>query len=216
MTRRARSGERGAAILVVVMVLGLLSALGTFAVRSSSMVDLASGYNRQLVQTHYIADYAVLGLAADIGADANKHSQNMEKGKDCVGFKDQVKQRKPTCARYSLTDIQLPVKKHSNTNTLLEKSTATAPGSLGGPKAYLEGDMKIELTDKHPAWPAIAGNQMTTVGGGAMLGYVIVTISAEGMVRPAQAAAGSWDTASATSAGIETSRAHVLMGPVPQ
>jgi hypothetical protein len=209
---RARR-RRGAAIFVVMLVTSLLSALGIFAVRSASLADLASGYNRQLVQTHYVADYAVLALASDINSDPNKHSQNMEKGKDCVGF---AKQAKPSCARYSYSDLQAPIQSHDKGNTILEKTTNDNPGSLGQPKVFLEGDMKIELTDKHPAWPAVQGNQLNTVGGGALLGYVMVTVSAEGMVRPKQATAGSWDTASATAAGIEQSRAHIIMGPVPQ
>ena len=232
--RHRRTRQRGAAIIVVMLCFAALSALGLFAVRAASLADLASGYNRQLIQTHYIADYTVLALAGDIARDPNKHSANMEivptGGNECVGY-TQVKARglRPTCAKYSLTNLQLPINNLNNQTKLVEASDASGncvgyPNSCSlGPGAPvtagtspIEADMKIELTDKHPAWPSLPGNQMNTVGGGAQLGYVMVTISAEGMVRPRQAAANTWDTASATAAGLEQTRAYVLMGPVPQ
>jgi len=213
--RRSRRGERGAAIFIVLLVVSLMSALGMYAVRSASLADLASGYNRQQVQTHYVADYAVSALSADISTEPNKHSQNMEKGKGCLGYE---KLSTPSCARYSLSDLQTVVKNVSKSgdHKILSASTSTVAGSLSQPGVYLEGDMKIEMTDKHPAWPPVQGNQVNSVGGGSILTYVMVTISAEGMVRPKQNTAGTWDTASATAAGVELSRANVIMGPVPQ
>ncbi len=192
------------------LVITTLSALGLFAVRSASLADLASGYGRQLVQTHYVADYAVLSLAADLGIDPNKHVQNMELGKGCLGI---TNQKKPTCARYSLDDLQKNLEKHDKTNKVLEPTAGTVPGSLGAKN--VEGDMKIELTDRHPAWPPLEGNQVNEAPGGAMLTYVMVTVSAEGMVRPKQATDGKWDTATATAASIGLSRAHLIIGPVP-
>jgi len=218
VTRRARLArrrQRGAAVFVVLLVVSLIGALGMYAVRSASLADLASGYMRQQVQTHYVSDYAVYALSADVASEPNKHAQNMEKGKGCVGFE---KVTAPTCARYSYADLQGVVKgtSKSGDHKILEASTANAAGSLSQPGVNLEGDMKIEMTDKHPAWPPVQGNQVNTVGGGSLLGYVMVTISAEGMVRPKQATSGTWDTASATAAGTELSRANVIMGPVPQ
>jgi hypothetical protein len=215
LARRRVRRSRGAAIFIVLLVVTLLSALGTYAVRSASLADLASGYSRQQVQTHYVADYSVSALSADIASDPNKHSQNMEKGKDCVGY---TKITAPSCARYSYTDLQGAVKTASNSGDLkiLDNSTASNAGSLSQPDVYLEGDMKIEMTDKHPAWPPVQGTQVSSVGGSPTLGYVMVTISAEGMVRPKQTTAGTWDTASATAAGVAQSRANVIMGPVPQ
>jgi len=213
--RRSRRGERGAAIFIVLLVISLMSALGMYAVRSASLADLASGYNRQQVQTHYVADYAVSALSADISTEPNKHAQNMEKGKGCLGYD---KLTTPSCARYSLSDLQTVVKNvsKSGTHKILSASTASDAGSLSQPGVYLEGDMKIEMTDKHPAWPPVQGNQVNSIGGGSIMTYVMVTISAEGMVRPKQTTAGTWDTASATAAGVELSRANVIMGPVPQ
>lgn len=223
---RHRRAERGAAILVVMLVFAALSALGLFAVRSASLADLASGYNRELTQTHFIGDYAIYALASDIATDPTKHAALMEKkppqNYECVGYVAQVTAGlKPTCARYALTDLEVPVIARNNQARLLEKQDSPAlckqtPNTCSLGPSPLEGGMKIELTDKHPAWPPVAGNQASlSPGGGAMLGYAMVTISAEGMVRPPQANVGTWDTASATAAGTEQSRAYVRIGPIP-
>jgi hypothetical protein len=62
-----RRDERGAAVFMVVMVLTLISAIGVFSMRSASLVDLASGYNRQNVQAGFIAEYAARAAATYIG-----------------------------------------------------------------------------------------------------------------------------------------------------
>ncbi|MGE3670104.1 MAG: PilX N-terminal domain-containing pilus assembly protein, partial [Polyangiaceae bacterium] len=58
---RRRADERGAALFIVVLVITLLTAIGIFAARSASLVDVASGYDRQAIQTEYIAEYGIRG-----------------------------------------------------------------------------------------------------------------------------------------------------------
>jgi hypothetical protein len=61
-----RRDERGAAVFMVVMVLTLITAIGVFSMRSASLVDLASGYNRQNVQAGFMAEYAARAAATYI------------------------------------------------------------------------------------------------------------------------------------------------------
>ena len=55
-TRRARRGERGVAMFVVLMLLLTVSAAGVFVTRSSSLEIRSSGYVRQAAQTHGVAE----------------------------------------------------------------------------------------------------------------------------------------------------------------
>jgi hypothetical protein len=64
---RARREQRGAALFLVVMVITILSAIGLFAMRSASLVDVATGYNRQGVQAAFLADFAARGAATFMG-----------------------------------------------------------------------------------------------------------------------------------------------------
>ncbi len=218
ITRAGRaSGQRGAAVFVVMLVVTLLTGLGIFAVRSASLSTMASGFNRQLTQTHYVADYAVLAMVGELGLNAQVHSTNMTSGgsTQCVGFADLVAADKtPSCAQYGYGELNALAQTYSS-QELIQPPTGTypatvVPGSLGA--SPLEGDMRIEVTDWHPAWPILPGNDATK----GQLGYAMVTVSAIGLVRPNPTgmAAGTWDTASATAAGVESSRAHVVLGPV--
>jgi hypothetical protein len=63
----ARREQRGAALFLVVMVIAVLSAVGVFAMRSASLVDTATGYNRQGVQAAFLADFAARGAATFMG-----------------------------------------------------------------------------------------------------------------------------------------------------
>jgi hypothetical protein len=58
-----RREQRGAALFLVVMVISVLSGIGVFAMRSASLVDVATGYNRQGVQAAFLADFAARGAA---------------------------------------------------------------------------------------------------------------------------------------------------------
>lgn len=55
---RRRRREAGAAVFLVVMVLTIVGAIGIFSMRSASLVDMATGYSRQSVQTTAMAEYA--------------------------------------------------------------------------------------------------------------------------------------------------------------
>ena len=67
--RASRSGERGAALFIVVLVIVLVSAIGIFAVRVSSLVQVASGYSRRATSAAYIADLATNVLLSDQSDD---------------------------------------------------------------------------------------------------------------------------------------------------
>ena len=55
-----RQNQRGAAVFIVVMVITLLTAVGMFAARSASLVDVASGYGRNAMQTQYVSEYGAI------------------------------------------------------------------------------------------------------------------------------------------------------------
>ena len=56
--------QRGAAVFIVVMVLTLLTAVGIFAVRSTSLADIAAGYDREASQAALVAQYGTRAAAA--------------------------------------------------------------------------------------------------------------------------------------------------------
>lgn len=209
----ARGHERGAAVFVVVLVITLLSALGLFAVRASTTSVIASGHNRQLNQVHYITDYAISAAVAVAAENPEGLKKLLVQGPDvgggdatCLGY---TLQTNPTCVLMSYDDLDTRVNQASSANLVTSLNRTPFSGVRG-----LDQDMRVELTDLHPSLP-VRGHE---VAGGAdataQLRYSFVTVSATGVVRPQQASANTWDTESAAAAGVETSRAHIIVGPM--
>lgn len=69
LRNRHRRQQRGAAVFIVVMVLTIVSAIGVFSMRSASLVDLATGYNRQSVQAAFQAEYGARAAATYLQMD---------------------------------------------------------------------------------------------------------------------------------------------------
>jgi hypothetical protein len=70
-----RSGERGAALFIVMLVIVLVSAIGIFAVRVSSLVQVASGYSRRATSAAYIAELATNVILADQSDDPTSYQR---------------------------------------------------------------------------------------------------------------------------------------------
>ena len=82
--RRPRSSERGAALFIVVLVMVLLSAIGIFAVRVSTLVQVASGYSRRQTSAAYVGELATDVLLADQSDDvATYHISMLSPNNDC-------------------------------------------------------------------------------------------------------------------------------------
>src|SRR5690606_37115461 len=120
-----RRNERGAAVFVVVLVIALLTGLGLFAVRSATTAIAASAYNRQLNQTHYVADMAVVATVAMGGDNPDAVKQLMMRGPDtsggdtkCAGYDQQLT---PTCMLMGYDDINTRVQTQNPTNELIEE-----------------------------------------------------------------------------------------------
>ncbi len=64
MPRRARRGERGVAMFIVMMLIVMVSAAGVVVTRSASLEIRSSGFVRQAGQTHYIAESGATAVVA--------------------------------------------------------------------------------------------------------------------------------------------------------
>ncbi len=228
--RRAlhRSRSRGAAIFVVALVITLLMGIGVFASRSASLSTAATGHQRQLVQTRYLTDFAVL-LAANKLGDMTQ----------AAAFAQQMKNPPQFCeAQAGLlgeeTCYKLPYKQIRDElavsgcpplnagGTKLQQCPASAcepvlgsdpanqiPGSLG--MADLEGDFLVELTDLLAGPPRAGdnynpGNQIPTVK--------FVTVTAFGQVRIRNTGGAVLDPISSGSASTLKARAIIASAPI--
>lgn len=210
LRRRAlmRADERGAALFVVVLVITLLTAIGIFSARAASLVNVASGYNRQAVQTQYIAEYGVRGVTARMArGEADAILSEMVGGVDTCEASAKLSVltgQRASCYKLFMQEVSSALE-----TPLLELPTSTAPGSLGPPgepDGQMLGNFMVELTEQSKAG-ALAGFQVD--GQNPSFQLVRLTLTAQGAVRPFTAGT-ACDDGSSRAAGVAYMRSHVV------
>ena len=206
--RFSRKSERGATVLVVVMVLTLVTAIGVFAVRNSSKIDQAVGYSRQSSQTAALAELGTTAALSEFGANkASLYVTQMINRPETCFANGQLPNTSTPCARLFRADIEA-----STLDTLLEPTGAGEVGSLG-PTGSMMGDIYVEVTERYPTGRPVAGTDLSGTGG-VELKYAKVTLTTTAQIRPAAANNDVCDAGVAAVAANKVMRARVVVGPI--
>lgn len=143
-SRRSRKNQRGAAVFIVVMVVTLLTAIGVFAARSSSLVDVAVGYDRQAVQAQLLSDYGGRLAVAELtdptkattynrALQEERNSPTKEACPSNAAVDTNDLNMAPACYKLSGTYLNQLVQQSNSDISLLEQQGESTPGSLGPP-----------------------------------------------------------------------------------
>lgn len=211
---RRRRRERGAAVFVVVMVITLLLGIGVLAARSATLSTAASGNERQMTQTHYMTEYAMLLAVAKLTPDPsgqNSPSSYISHASDplfgdyglCMAQKiPTAPLMRPTCYRLSYDEIQTPMATNGH--------TIVTPYGLGSPT--IEGYFWIELTDV--SGPAASPPGMLANAGSQSPQFYDVTATSIAQVRTKNTLPAALDTTASGTQSSEMSRAFLRVGPI--
>lgn len=153
----AQRTQRGAALFVVVMVITLLTAVGLFAVRSTSLVDAATGYARQAAQTTALADYGLQLVASELGEGrADRVFQLMDRRDQycpSYDFTPPLPAPQP-CYAYDYNQLEARVQQNTlNAANVIEYQSSIGDGSLGpklpsaGTPNGVDGVLVVEVFD---------------------------------------------------------------------
>jgi hypothetical protein len=214
---KRRQQERGVAIFVVVLALTLLTGVGVWSMRTTSLVDQASGYARAAAQTQYLAEMGIQTSSAVLSLEGQASTADrIARGKvpgikpdDCQGAKTLE-----YCRVFELSDIDTVTKDNAVPGVSPGSGQAvfddTAGGSFNPMRSavaisLLQGEFRVEMTDAQDAY--MAG---TEVG---KSGYKRVALTSRGLLRPrpkTSAGITENENRSAVQLGL---RAHVLIGP---
>ncbi len=208
---RAARRERGAAVMLVVLILTMLMGIGLFAARTAQLSVGASGYDRQMTQTHYITQYGMLAATSELSVRPSSYVALM--AGDVPGFSqpDPTCQNglfnptnlpNYTCARIGFQDVQAILGA-----PLLPATPGTALGN-----GNIEADWLVEMSNLAPVPKPVAGMSQNPEATND-LKFVVVTLTATGQVRPINAGP-TGPLTQAASASIETQRARVIVGPI--
>ena len=213
---RRRRRQRGAAVFVVVMVITLLLGIGVLAARSATLGTAASGNERQMTQTHYMTEYAMLLAVAKLSPDPtgqSSPSSYITHASDpgfgdyglCMAQKNQVvpaaNLTRPTCYRLSYDEID---KQMAPADHVLN------PYGLGSPT--IEGYFWVELTDV--SGPAAPQAGMLANAGAQSPQFYDVTATAIAQIRTKNTGGGTLDPSASGTQSTELSRAFLRVGPI--
>ncbi|XXX80000.1 hypothetical protein WMF30_14620 [Sorangium sp. So ce134] len=175
---RRRAHARGAAVFIVVLVITMLTAIGLFAAHAATLSTIASGHERRMTQTHYLTEYAMQLVIAEIeqkgGLDAFPQADP-----DRCSIRHEPPRPPEPCWLF------FP-RAYDATEDLLELPAPDSPGSLG--RANIDWVAKVEITDK--IYPAIGNRAGSDQGGPSAVSadYCTVTINARLIAFPVGAA----------------------------
>jgi hypothetical protein len=193
-------------VFVVVLIITMLSALGLFAVRSAALANTTAGSNRQATQVHHVTEYGVVLAAGELGGAARQNYADEMRSPNHAG----------ECSALSTVSNATCFTMYT---AGFEKRVQAASGRAGekvveadglGP-VPIEGVMRVEFTELRRK-DDIRGMALTGLAAEGMPRYFTVTVTSTGQVRP-EAVSGN-PAAAYAAAGIETSRAHLIVGPL--
>jgi hypothetical protein len=213
---RRRAEEAGAAMFIVAMTLAVLASLGVYALAAASNEVRTSGNERQNTQTHYLAEYGVIGATHEMAASkAQFYLGLMLTSPDatCVSIPpppanitNAASPIARACRRLGSAELGAPWTGTTITVPYAGQQAYQAgltPGSFG--PVPMKGDFFIELTE--PTKAQAASRYATDL----QFCFVRMTVTSNGITQPVIA---GQPTAVYANEGLEVQRARIIAGPV--
>ena len=203
-----RRREDGAVMFIVAMTLAVLASVGIYALAAAATEVRTSGNERQNTQTHYLAQYGVMGAAREMQGSRALFTIKLMKSptyqdQNCVSL-----QGVPSTSTAALACVRMGSKDLGSTSwvpntTFVPYNSPTAyasgvtPGSFG--TVPMTGDFFVELTEPMQlADPARYSSN-------AHACFAQLTATSVGLTQPGP---------SFGAEGIETQRARLVAGPL--
>jgi hypothetical protein len=199
----SRKSERGTAVVVVVLVTTLITAIGIFAVRNISQIDQAVGYSRQAAQSNALAELGTTAALAEVGSRGSQYPNKMTNEAWCLSNSIYAKDVSSTCYKMDRAALELITASNSG-ETLLEPAVSGSETGSFGPLANTTGIVQIELTDKHQTNTPIPGVSGTPYD---------ITMTTLATVSPITGTSDPCADGVATMTVTKVLRAHMIVPP---
>jgi hypothetical protein len=213
--RRRRQG--GAVMFLVAMTIAVLASVGIYALAAASNELRTSGNERQNTQTHYLAEYGILGASHDlIATKAQFYMGLMLTNPDpvCLSLPGVPATADPLTRACRRLEDNLDFKQAWTGTSITVKYTGATPYAAGFPPGSfgatpMNGDFFVELTD--PVELSPPSRYATDLH----FCFIQLTLTANGITQPVFAWQPGADLPSQFSGeGLEMQRARIVAGPV--
>jgi hypothetical protein len=215
--RRSRSRERGAAMFIVLMVIMILSGIGTFALSNARYEMQASGFTRQRYVSQQIAELGALAAMHEVSTAPAAYVMRMRSsattGERCRANDGLAVMPPPPCFHLYLLDIELRTQTNTDAERrIFRRPTSSLPGSLG--TTTMNAGFMVELTDPLQVIRPIPGAPID--GSAATPKFLDLTMTSTGVVFSDDNGNGviDWALGEGQSAVFTSGRGHVVMGPI--
>lgn len=211
---RRRSNERGAAMFIVLMVIMILSAIGTFAISNARFEVQASGFMRQRAVSAEVTNFGAAAAMAEVSTAPAAYTQRMRTsaltGEKCRANAGMAVTPPPPCFHLYLLDIEF--RTGTTVEHLFQRPTGGLPGSLG--LDQLAGGFTVELTEPLDVIRPVAGAPID--GSPGTPKFLDVTLTSTGVVFPDSNANGviDWGVGEGQNAVFTSGRGHMVLGPI--
>jgi hypothetical protein len=204
--------QRGSALFITVLVITMLTAIGVFSMHAAGLADQASGFNRQGVQTTYVAEFAARSVTAELVGKEQHYFQHVSSGTDDCRNNASLEGILPDGQRAPCYKLQ--------TTELFERIDGQFPGNVGTTdtqdvlgelsRGDLRGAFIVEMTDLARAGSPIAGEDVAQ----DQFKFMQVQLTATGQVRPSSDDEAACTAAFSATSGLSNVRAQITFGPI--
>ncbi len=207
--RRGRGEERGATMFIVLMVLMILSAIGTFALSTARYEVETAGYRRQRAQASEAAEFG--GFAAQMSMDPTRSTwyvQQLYRGEVCT---TNLGVLGLPCYHIYAIDVErmaLPTSDHLFVRP--NEVMGHAEGSFG--LDMIDGGFVVELTEPAELQRPVAG--WGTDQNANTVKFIDLTVTSLGTVFLDGNLDGIIQDAERPTASFASARGHVIVGPL--
>jgi hypothetical protein len=222
----AHEQERGATLFIVLMILMILTAIGTFAASNARFETQTAGFERQRTVTHEVVSFGAYTAMQEVGTKAGAYADLVK----VAGSYDPSK-RETCAANAGLGSTTSPFPCYHLYMKDVENSSAFAgglisppdpttsmPGTLGlgtisgsGAKSGMNGGYVAEITELYESVRPIAG--YPTEGPGSPVFYDF-TVTSNGFVFYDTDLNGIIDPLERGGSTYGSGRGHVIVGPI--
>ena len=201
--RRARRGERGATVFVVVLVIAMLTGIGLFAAQASTIATSTSGTSRVTTQSRYFGESAMNAVTAKLSRDLGAQVDFLarQNSTECLGqLGDPYYQN---CTRFGRAYLE----KELGFSLFQPYDAGTGHHGTLGRINNATADLLVEMNDLYRIDRPIAGFDYTSAGA-ANVHFMSVMLHGTGRIR-LEPPGGVASTLSST-----TFRAELVVGPI--
>jgi len=201
-------------MFIVAMTLAVLGSVGVYALAAASNEVRTSGNERQNTQTHYLAQYGVIGVAHEMVSGKAQFYLGLMLGQPdspCVALPNVPSSAAPVtraCRRLGSAELgnvigqwQAPITLNYGSNYAYQ--SGVTPGSFGS--IPMSGDFFVELTE--PTQAQAPSRYATDLH----FCFIEMTATSSGITQPVVV---GQPTGVYANEGIEVQRARIIAGPV--